>query len=798
MLGDIRLSIRLLLKSPVFTLVAVGALSLGIGANTAIFSVVNAVLLTPLPFHQPDRLVMVWESSPSGKLTNVVNPTNFLEWRDRNKSFESIAALIQFPANLAGFGEPERVQCLVVTKDFFATLRVSPMLGRTFTAEEDAPNGPRVVMIGEGLWKRRFGADPAIVGKTVRVNSKDSLITGVMPDSFNFPDTKAEMFVPFGLTRSVRSGRFLQTVARLRPGATLESAQAEMNVLGAQLRQERPEFNAKWGIYVNRLKDQATGDVRKPLLVLLGAVACVLLIACANLANLLLIRATGRRREIALRTALGASRWRIARQLMTESLMVAAAAGVAGLLFATWATRVLIALTPESISIHNVTRVALDANVYLFTLGISLFTGLLFGLTPAVRAARVDLNSSLKESTRGGSSIAANSGFRSALVVAEVALSMILLVGAGLMLRSLHRLASVPPGFDPERAVTMSLSFGGGRTNVQNAAFVENVLDRVRALPEVRAAGSVHFLPLSGLGAATGFWVDGLPVPKPGDLPVTGVSVISSGYFAAMATPLEKGRTFDSRDRATSPLVVIVNRALATQYLGGENPIGKRLHIQWGRPEATYEIVGVVGDIRFEGLDKAAKPAVFLYHQQEPMGFANLVVRTGSDPKRIELSAQQQVHAVDPNVPVSEVRTLDYYVSASLAAPRFHSVLLTAFAVLALTLAAIGIFGVMSYTVLQRTQEIGVRVALGAKQWDVVGMVLRQGMSMVCAGIAVGVVGALALTRLLTTFLFGIAPNDPSTFLGIAILLAAVSGAAMLIPARRAARVDPVVALRNE
>jgi putative ABC transport system permease protein len=798
MLGDVRFSIRVLLKSPVFTLVAVGALALGIGSNTAIFSVVNAVLLTPLPFEQPDRLAMVWETSPRGKQTNVVNPANFLEWRDRNHSFEQMAALIEFPVNLSGVGEPERVPCLAVTKDFFSILRVTPMLGRTFTAEEDTPNGPNVVMISHGLWQRRFGSDPAIAGKVVRVNAKDSVITGVMPPGFRFPDTKAEMWRPLGLVGNPGNGRFLQTVARLRSGATVQSAQAEMNVLGAQLRQERPEFNAKWGVYVNRLKDQATGDVRKPLLVLLGAVACVLLIACANLANLVLIRATGRRREIAVRASLGASRWRLARQLMTESLILAAAAGIAGFVFAIWATRALIALTPESISIHNVTRIALDANVYLFTLGISLLTGLLFGLTPAIRAARLDLNSSLKEGTRGGSGSVARNRFRSVLVVAEVALSMILLVGAGLMLRSFNRLASVAPGFDPEHTLSMSLSFGGGRTNAQDSAFVESVLDRVRTIPEVRAAGSVHFLPLSGMRAATGFWVDGRPVPKPGDRPVTDVSIVSSGYFAAMATPLLKGRTFDSRDRAASPPVVIVNQALAAQFFGDESPIGKRLHIQWGRPEAAYEIVGVVGNIRYEGLDKEPNLTVFLYHVQEPMGFANVVMRTDSDPARVGRLAEQQVHAVDANVPVSGVRTLDYYVSATLATPRFLSVLLTTFAMAALTLAAIGIFGVMSYAVIQRTQEIGVRVALGAQQGDVVGMVFRQGMLLVCVGIALGAMGALALTRLLTSFLYGIAPNDPSTFAGIAVLLAMVTAAAMVMPAWRAARVDPLVALRHD
>ncbi len=798
MLAEMRYSLRRLLKSPGFTAVAVVALALGIGANTAIFSVVNAVLLRRLPFAQADRLAMVFESSPRGKRDNVVNPANFLAWRDRNHSFEQLAAFIDFPVSLSGGGEPEQVYCLAITKDFFSILRVNPLMGRTFTAEEDAPNGPNAVILSHALWQRRFGSDPGIVGKVVRVNSKDQVVAGVMPPGFRLPDTKSEMWMPLGLSRNQNSGRYLQTVGRLRPGASVRSAQADMDVISAQLRQERPDFNAKWGVYVTRLKDHATSDVRKPLLLLLGAVGFVLLIACANLANLMLIRATGRRKEMAVRASLGSSRWRVARQLMMESLILSSAAGALGALIAMWVTSVLIALTPESISIHNVSRITLDANVLGFTVAVSALTGLLFGLAPAIQASRLDLNSALREGTRGGSSSITRNRLRASLVVAEVALSLILLVGAGLMLRSLRQLASVPPGFDPKHTLSMSLSFRGAGKPQQQAAFLDSVLERVRAVAGVEAAGGVHFLPLSGMRSATGFRVDGQPEPKPGEMPVTEVSVITPGFFSAMSIPLLNGRTFDTHDRENSPPVAIINQTLAKQFFAGQQAVGKRLFIQWGHPDLPYEIVGVVGDIRNDKLEKEPQPSVFLANMQDPMGFTNVVVRTASDPSRIVRAVESQIHSVDPNLPVADVRTLDYYVSAGLAAPRFHSILLAAFAALALILAAIGIFGVMSYSVAQRTQEIGVRMALGARAANVVGLVFRQGMGLVCAGIAVGVGGALAVTRLLTSFLFEVRPNDPLTYFVICIVLGLVAAAAILIPAGRAARVDPLIALRYE
>jgi putative ABC transport system permease protein len=801
MLSDVRYTLRVLLKSPLFTTVAVAALALGIGANTAIFSIVNTVLLRPLPFPQPHRLVMVWESSPGeqrANRTNVVNPTNYLAWRDRNHVFEQIAALVDYPINLSGYGDPEQIPAMAVTKEFFRVLGINPEYGRAFTAEEDAPNAPDALILSHSLWQRKFGGDPSVVGRTIHRNTRLSTIVGIMPPGFGFPNSKAEAWIPLGLSKAVSRGRYLQTVARLRPGVTPESAQAEMDALAAQLREERPDFNAKWGACVNGLQDYATGDIRRPLWVLLGAVGFVLLIACANLANLMLIRATGRRREIAVRASLGASRGRIARQLMTESLVIAVLAGVVGLLFAAWAKDALIALTPESMSIHGAVVPALDRRVLLFASVASILTGLLFGCAPAAGATRVDLNKSLKSGSRAGAGGSPGNRLRSVLVVCEVALSMVLLVGAALMICSLARLSGVSPGFDPQHTLSLGLSFGAGRTPPQQAAFLNEVLDRARGLPQVRAAGSVHFLPLSGARAATGFRVGGRPVPKPGDEPVTDVSVISPGYFAAMSIPLVRGRVFDTRDRPDSLAVVIVNQRLARDFFPGEDPIGKGLFIQWGHPSTPYTIVGVVGDVRHQALDKTPSATVFISNDQEPMGFANLVIRSAAAPEQLIGPVREIVRKLDPNVPIAGARSLDHYVSRALAAPRFESALMASFAMLALLLATLGMFGVMSYTVVQRTQEIGVRLALGANQGDVLRLVLRQGLRLALFGIVAGIMGALALTRFLTSVLFEVRPNDPATYAAISLLLGAVAIAAIWLPARRAARVDPMVALRYE
>jgi putative ABC transport system permease protein len=567
--------------------------------------------------------------------------------------------------------------------------------------------------------------------------------------------------------------------------------------IAAQLRNERPNFNAKWGATVVGLREEAVGRVQGALWVLFAAVGFVLVIACANVANLMMIRATRRERELAVRTALGASRVRLARQLLVESVALALAGGALGALAAAWATRALVAMIPETVAVHNVTAVVVDRTVLLFTLGIAVATGVLFGIVPAARAGRIALHDTLKDGGRGTSS--GRSRTRAALVVAEVALSIVLLVGAGLLIRSFDRLLHVDPGFDEERVLTMRLSTSGRfETAQESAAFLERALERIDALPDVRQAGSIHFLPLTGLLSSTGFWRDDRARPRPGEESVTQTFVIAQEYFAAMGIPLLAGRTFDARDRDGAPLVTIVNQEIANRFFPGENPIGKRLHIQWGRPDAAYEIVGVVGSIRHLGLEKAPEPALFLASLQEPNGSHNLVIRTTGDPLRAAAAIRSAIAETDRDVPVSEVRTMDEYVARSVAAPRFNLVVLGSFAGLALVLASLGLFGVISYSVAQRTQEMGIRRALGASDGRVVAMVVREGMKLAAAGLIVGLIGAFALSRFLESLLFGVAPTDAATFAGVASVSIVVAFVACYLPARRAARVDPTVALRYE
>jgi putative ABC transport system permease protein len=800
MIEELKYALRSLARSPGFTFVAVVALGLGIGASTAIFSVVNAVLLTPLPFPDAERLVMVWEQSPRTGRANVVNPINFLEWRRRSGSFERLAAFYQAPMNLSGAGEPEQVLGLGVTDGFFEALGRRAALGRTFLPEEDTPGNNDVIVLGHALWQRRWGGDRSVIGRKITVNYRLVEIVGVMPPGFRLPNTRAELWMPFGMDRArmAQTGRFLLTVARLRPGVSLVRAQGEMDAIAAQLRNERPDFNARWGATVVGLREEAVGRVRTALWVLFGAVGFVLVIACANVANLMMIRATRRERELAVRTALGASRLRLARQLLVESVTLAFAGAALGALAAIWATQVLVAMIPETMAVHNVADVGVDRAVLLFTLGIALATGVLFGMVPAARAGtRIGLHDTLKDGGRGTSS--ARSRTRATLVVAEVALSIVLMVGAGLLIRSFDRLLRVDPGFDAERVLTMRLSTSGRfETGRETAAFLERALDRIGALPDVRAAGSIHFLPLTGLLSATGFWRDDRARPRAGEERVAQTFVIAQEYFAAMGIPLLGGRTFDSRDRDGAPLVTIVNQEIANRFFAGENPIGKRLHIQWGRPDAAYEIVGVVGSIRHLGLEKAPEPALFLPSLQEPNGSHNLVIRTTGDPLRAAAAIRSAVAETDRDVPVSEVRTMDEYMARSVAAPRFNLVLLGSFAGLALVLASLGLFGVISYSVAQREQEMGIRRALGATDGRVIALVVREGMKLAGAGLIFGQAGAVALSRVLESLLFGVAPTDAATFAGVACVSMVVALAACYLPARRAASVDPMVALRYE
>jgi putative ABC transport system permease protein len=799
LLQDTRYAVRTLRRSPGFTLVAGLTLALGIGANTAIFSVVNAAMLQRLPFHDPDRLAMVWETSPASPKPNVANPLNFLEWRDRNHSFERIAALVETGASLTGDGEPEQISRLIVSDGFFEILGVKPTLGRWFTAQEDQPDASPVVILSAELWQRRYGGDPKILGRTIQMNQLARTVVGVMPAGFRFPQTRADVWQPFGLARSNvnREGRYLSTIARLRPGASIATARADMNVLASALQKEHPELDSKWGATVVSLREQTVGNMRTPLLVLLGAVGLVLLIACANVANLTLMRAAGRGREIAIRGALGAGTWRIARQLLVESLLVGAIGGTGGLLIGIWAVRVLTAALPDTIAYSTVKQIRIDTTVLLFAIAASMATGILFGLAPAIKAARSDLQQALRD---GGRGIAGSrSTMRNTLVVAEVALSMMLLVGAGLLIRSFARLASVTPGFDARHVLSMQLSENGVfKDDRSMLAFNSEMLDRVRRIPGVEAAGTSHFLPLGRIIPATGFWRADRPRPNHGEEPVTEVLCVMPGYFAAMSIPIERGRVFTERDRAGAPFAVVVNAALARQKYPGEDALGKKLYIEWGRPETTYEIVGVVGDVRQQSLDQAAAPGLYLANLQQPTTPVYLVARTLGDPKQLMREIEREIHAMNRSLAISEVRTMDAYVADSVSEPRFHAILLGGFAALAVLLAAVGIFGVISYAVAQRTQEIGVRRALGAGTAGVMRLVLAQALGLAVLGVAIGLAGALAISRILRTMLFGITATDAVTFVSVAAGLLAVAFLASYLPARRAARIDPMRALRYE
>lgn len=797
---DLRFALRVLWKSPSFTIVALSALALGIGANTAIFTVVNAVLLRPLPFKDPERLVMVLEESPRTGKPNVINPQNFKDWERRNRSFENMAAYIDTTVNLTGDKQPEEVYGAYVTRQFFPVLGVQPMLGRNFLPEEDVPGRGQAVLLSYGLWQRRYGGDPHIVGKKIHVQSEPSTVVGIMPRGFRFPEMKAQLWVLRVIDpASPRHGRYLTGIARLKPNVTIAQARDDMHAIAAQLASEQPAYNSKWGATAFSMREHFAGSLRTPLLILLGAVVLVLLIACANVANLLLMRSSARQREIALRASLGASRGRIIRQMLVESGALGLLGGLLGLLVAIWAKDALLALLPDSMSAVNVNSIGIDRNVLLFTIGLSLVTGLVFGLLPALKAGRLGLAETLKESGRGASGSLRRNRLRAALVASEMALALMLLIGAGLLIKSLVRLENTSPGFRPERILTMRVNLTGLRsaTPEKQAAAWEEIVNRVQQVPGVASAASIQWLPLTELYSATGFWLADKPTPKHGDEPVTGVSIVTPTYFETMGIPLVKGRTLTDHDRSSTPLVTVINQALARQFFPDTNPIGHKLFVQWGR-KTPYEIVGVVGDVKHTGLEKDPMPAVYFADAQEPNAGGTLVIRTAADPMRVARTIVDEIHKFDKEQPVADIQPMSVLLSKAVARPRFQSTLIGTFAGLALLLAAIGIFGVMSYSVAQRTAEIGIRVALGAQRTQILRLVVGQGAVLASIGIAVGLAGAFALTRVLRSLLFEVSTTDPVIFTAVPLLLGMVALAATYLPARRAAKVDPIIALRYE
>jgi putative ABC transport system permease protein len=808
-LQDLRYGFRMLVKRPGFTVIAVLALALGIGANTAIFSVVNAVLLRPLPYKDPQRIVAVWETNPQlgaeMRNRNEVAMGNFLDWRAQNQTFERMGALTYANANLTGGGEPERLQSMVVTTDLFDVLGVQPALGRSFRPEEENVASPRVVVLSHGLWQRRFGADPTVVGRTLTINGNQVTVVGVMPQGFQlqFPTSmQVEMWLPMRIdpaaTVEARNFHYLYVLARLKDGVSLEQSQAGMNSIAGQLQQQYPETNAGKGAHVVSLHKQLVGNVQPYLYVLFAAVGFVLLIACANVANLLLARVAARHKEVAIRIALGASRWRLIRQLLTESILLASVGGLLGLLLAYWGIDLLVALTPGDVPRLN--EIGLHAPVFIWTLLVSILTGVLFGLAPALQASKPDLNESLKESGRSSAGLE-RSRLRNLLVVSEVALALVLLVCAGLMIKSFMRLQQVSPGFEPKNLLTMNISLSRQKyPEAQKAnGFYNQLFERVRAVPGVESVGGIDPLPLSDSNGTTSFVVEGGPMLAQADRPEVGERSITPDYFQTMRIPILKGRAFTEQDRENTPRALIVNEALARRYWPNEEVLGKRLGFEDdASKQVWWEIVGVVGNVKHERLDAEAKPELFFPYGQSPRNFMSLVVRTSSDPSMMITGVRDQVLAIDKDQPVFDIKTMEQRLSKSVAQSRFIMLLLGVFSALALILAAVGIYGVMAYVVSLRTHEIGIRMALGAQSRDVLWMVVRQGMTLTLIGVAIGLVAAFALTRLMSSLLYGVTATDPLTFITVALVLSMVALLAIFIPARRATRVDPMEALRYE
>jgi predicted permease len=799
---DMRYGVRMLLKKPGFTAVAVLTLALGIGATTTIFNVANAVLLRPLPYPSADRLVYVGQEYRSG-IAGSGEP-KFLFWREQSQSFEALACYSGYGGaggNLSGGAQAEHVRGVRVSEDFFRALGVYPAAGRAFTHEEDTPGGTRVVILTDGLWRRSFGGDSGVIGRTVTLDDEPATVVGVMPPQFRF-GAGADLLVPMRARPGSNVDPNAEVVGRLKPGVSLQQAQAELKVIAEKYRAAFPrQMQEGETIGAEPYQDLFTEGVARYIWILLGAVSFLLLIGCVNVANLQLARVASRQREVAVRLALGAAGWRIVRQLLTEGLLLALAGGAAGLLLAAWGTRLLVSLTPEDL-LPGVSVIGMDWHVLLFALAAAVVTGLLFGTAPAWQARKVDINTALKENA--GKGAAARGRLRGALVVVEVALSLVLLVGAGLLIRTFSNLLGVTPGFDPHNVLTFQIDLNGARYDTTNeaATFYRSALERIGSLPGVEAAAVTNKLPLD--------WQFNMPVvfpDKPDEMQSVQFRMISAAYFRVMKIDVRQGRAFNDNDDAGATPVAIVNEAFARRFFGADNPLARRLSVGRATSDPPREVVGVVGDIKQQGLDRPAPPMVYVPIPQVPdrlmaavrtFTSASFVVRTAGDPVGLTPAIKREIAALDPTLPLAHVASMEEVASRSIASQRFNMLLLGVFAALGLLLAAVGIYGVMSYTVAQHTREIGIRMALGAQASDILRLVVWRGMWLTVVGVGVGALGSLALTRFLASMLFGVKATDPLTFASIALLLASVALVACLIPARRATKVDPMIALRYE
>lgn len=813
LIQDLRYGLRGLRRNPGFTAVAVLTLALGIGANTAIFSIVNAILLKPLPFPNSDQLVVISETNsrvaPGSVYQGYESYLNFLDWQHDARSFSAMAAYQYSDMALTGAGEPTVIHGAITNSGLFSTLQSPPLLGRALEPQDDPKGAARVVVIGEQFWRRQLAADPAILGKTLHLDRQSFTIVGVMPDSFRFPDADTPLCFWLPIEQSPNYASFVDsatgrdffyffTIARLKPGVTYLEAESEMGAIVHRLA-EQYNLDLTTVAHIESLKRKITGDVRPALLVLLGAVGLVVLIACANIANLLLARATGRAREIALRFALGAGRARIVRQLFTESILLGVCAGAAGLLLAYWGVRGIASFA--SGQIPHIRAIGVDSSMLFFTLALSIFAGVLFGLAPAWQSSSIDVNEVLRESGRGSTGTASRGRTRSVLVVVEVALAIVLLIGSGLLLKSFYLLTRTNPGFDPQHVLKGDVSLPQSQyTNPpQRAAFFREAVERLKSIPGVEYAAATLPIPFSLSNNGYNFSVEGEPAPSHGQEPIAAVQSVTADYFRVMRVPLLRGRVFEESDSALhSGAVVVISQQLAREFFPNKDAVGQSLKI-FGFP-APYvsRIVGVVDDVKARTLADVPKPTIYLPYTQESWFLMSFVVRTTGDPASAAGPLQTQIHSLDPALPVQEVRPLAALITDSEGDARFRSVLLGLFGALALVLATVGIYGVLAYLVAQRTHELGIRVALGAQRVDVLRLVVGQGIRTVLVGIATGVAAALALSQLLAGFLYGVSAKDPATFAGVSTLLTLIALLACYIPARRATHVDPIIALRHD
>jgi len=799
---DVRCGLRALVHSPIFTVVTVLSLALGIGANTAIFSVVNGLLLRPLPYPEPEQIVHVWHTPPQQSFPGLdkfsVSPANYLDWKAQSTAFEQMAVYTYLGLSLSTNNDPLPLTAAAVSSDFFSVLRSNATQGRTFIPDEERVGRDQVVVIGHGLWQRAFGANPNIIGQTLTLNSRSFTVVGIMPPGFEFP-REAELWVPLAWDDNERQTRSIHdylVIARLKQNVSLDQARAQMSTISSRLEQQYPKENKGWGAVVIPLREDLVGDMRLALLVLFCAVGFVLLIACANVANLMIARGANRQKEIAVRIALGAGRARLVRQLLTESVLLAVTGGLFGLLLAVWGSRMLVRLG----SLPNSGDIGIDTWALGFTLLVSFAAGIIIGIVPALQFTRTSISETLKQGAGRTGGTPLKQYTRKALVISEVALSLVLLIGAGLMIRSFWKLQNVDPGFDTRNALTMSLILTPIRYSEpqQRLAFVDQAIEQIRAVPGVVSVGATTKIPLAGGGSTQPFSIEGRPTAAIAEQPMAQTRYISPDYFRAIGIPLRQGRVFSDQDRDKSVPVVIISEAMARRFWPGENPIGRRLTPSFHLEQGAREIVGVVGDVKTSGLDVDASAMMYLPYKQAPLPFMSFVVRTAANPESLIQPVSKAIYSIDKEQALTDVQTMEQVLRKSFSGRRFNMMLLLTFAGVALLLAAVGVYGVMNYTVTLRRRELGIRMALGAEKMDVLRLVLGQGLMLTLIGVGAGLISAYALTRLMASLLYGVTATDYLTFGSVSAVLIAVGLAASYVPARRATKVNPTIALRAE